>query len=109
MQFPVVLHTDDGTHYGVIVPDLPGCYSGGNGIDDALAEAREAIDFHLEGLIEGGGKIPSAAGRIDQHQQNPDFADGIWAQVDVDISRFETDRPPERLTSAEAMFDDLGI
>jgi len=33
MQFPVVLHTDDGTHYGVIVPDLPGCFSGGTGID----------------------------------------------------------------------------
>jgi len=93
MQFPVVLHTDDGIHYGVIVPDLPGCYSGGNGIDDALAEAREAIDFHLEGLIEVGGRIPSAAGPIDQHRHNPDFAGGIWALVDVDISRFETGRP----------------
>jgi len=93
MQFPVVLHTDDGTHYGVIVPDLPGCFSGGNGIDDALAEAREAIDFHLEGLIEVGCVIPSAAGSIDQHQRNPDFADGIWALVDVDMSRFRTDRP----------------
>jgi len=93
MQFPVVLHTDDGTHYGVIVPDLPGCFSGGTGIDGALAEVREAIDFHLEGLIEVGDKIPSATGSIDQHRHNPDFAGGIWALVDVDMTRFRTGRP----------------
>jgi len=93
MQFPVVLHTDDRTHYGVIVPDLPGCFSGGTGIDGALAEARETIDFYLEGLVEVGGKILSAAGSIDQHRHNPGFADGIWALVDVDISRFETGHP----------------
>jgi len=88
MQFPIVLHTDDGTHYGVIVPDLPGCFSGGDGIDDALVSVREAIDLHLEGLLADGEQIP-LSGNISQHQQNPDFAGGIWALVDVDTSRFD--------------------
>jgi len=88
MQFPIVLHTDDGTHYGVSVPDLPGCFSGGEGIEDALASAREAIDLHLEGLLEDGGEIP-LVGSITRHQHNPDFAGGVWALVDVDTSRFD--------------------
>jgi len=88
MQFPIVLHTDDGSHYGVSVPDLPGCFSGGNGIEDALASAREAIDLHLEGLLEDGGEIP-LAGSIARHQHNPDFTGGLWALVDVDTSRFD--------------------
>lgn len=52
MRFPVVLHTDDGQHYGVIVPDLPGCYSAGDSIDDALVQVLEAIDLQLEGMME---------------------------------------------------------
>jgi len=88
MQFPIVLHSDDGLHYGVSVPDLPGCFSGGEGVEDALASVREAIDLHLEGLIEDGGDIP-LPGSITRHRDNPDFAGGLWALVDVDTSRFD--------------------
>ena len=44
MKFIVVLHTDDGQRFGVTVPDLPGCFSGGDSLDDALCSVREAID-----------------------------------------------------------------
>jgi len=36
MRIIVVLHTDDGQRFGVTVPDLPGCFSGGDSLDDAL-------------------------------------------------------------------------
>jgi len=100
MQFPIVLHTDDGIHYGVTVPDVPGCFSGGNGIDDALASAREAIDLHLEGVLDDGGEIP-LPGTISGHQRNPDFAGGIWALVEVDTSRFDgkTQFPPRSMAA----------
>lgn len=88
MRFPVVLHTDDGRHYGVTVPDLPGCFSGGDTIDQALDSVREAIDVHLEGLTEDGTEIP-APGPIADHQVNPEFATGIWAVVDVDTMKYE--------------------
>jgi len=88
MLFPVVLHTDDGVRYGVTVPDLPGCFSAGDTLDEALANVHEAIDLHLEGVIEQGGDLPVVA-TIARHQSNPDFAHGIWALVDVDVSRFE--------------------
>ena len=29
MRYPIVIHKDEGSSYGVTVPDLPGCFSGG--------------------------------------------------------------------------------
>jgi len=88
MQFPIVLHTDDGIRYGATVPDLPGCFSAGDTLEEALASVKEAIDLHLEGMVEDGGKVP-AARPIAEHRANPGFADGTWAVVDVDVSRFD--------------------
>ena len=88
MRFPVVLHTDDGVRYGVIVPDLPGFFSAGDTFDEALDSVHEAIELHLEGLIEEGGDVPVPRA-IAAHRANPDFADGVWAAVDIDVSRYE--------------------
>ncbi|MCK0506612.1 type II toxin-antitoxin system HicB family antitoxin [Aromatoleum anaerobium] len=88
MRFPVVLHSDDDVRFGVTVPDLPGCFSAGDTFDAALDSVVEAIDLHLEGLTEEGGDIPVPR-PIAEHRTNPDFADGVWAAVEVDVSRFE--------------------
>ncbi len=88
MRFPVVLHTDDGVRYGVTVPDLPGFFSAGGTFDEALDSVREAIELHLEGLIEEGGDVPVPRA-IAVHRANPDFTDGVWAAVDIDVARYE--------------------
>lgn len=88
MRFPIVLHTDDGIRYGVTVPDLPGCFSAGDTFEDALESVKEAIDLHLEGLVEDGKDVPVPRA-ITEHRANPDFADGVWAVVDIDVSRFD--------------------
>lgn len=88
MKFVLVLHTDDGTSYVVTVPDLPGCFSHGDSLDEAIESAKEAIDFHLEGMAEMGLEIPKPLPLI-EHRTNADFADAVWFVVDVDIRRFE--------------------
>jgi predicted RNase H-like HicB family nuclease len=88
MRFPVVLHSDDGVRFGVTVPDLPGCFSAGDTFDLALDAVLEAIDLHLEGMVEEGGEVPLPRS-VAEHRKNPDFADGVWAMVDVDVSRFD--------------------
>ncbi len=40
------------------VPDLPGCTSAGNTVEDILAGIREAIEGHLEVMREYGDPIP---------------------------------------------------
>jgi len=86
MRFPVVIHKDKQSDFGVTVPDLPGCFSAGETIEDALTQAAEAIEFHLEGLLSDGAAIPDTQG-IEMHRKNKDFAGGTWALVSVDLSR----------------------
>lgn len=88
MRFPVVLHTDDGVRFGVTVPDLPGCFSAGDTFDAALDSAVEAIDLHLEGIVEEGNEVPIPR-PIAEHRANPDFSDGVWAAIEVNIARFD--------------------
>ena len=87
MKFTVVLHTDDGRRYGVTVPDLPGCFSAGDSMDEALESVREAIDLHAETLIEDEDDNPLRS-LIDVHRANPDYAGGVWAVVDVPVERY---------------------
>ena len=48
----------DEQNYGAWVPDLPGCVSVGDSPEEAQANIREAIAFHLRGLREDGLPIP---------------------------------------------------
>ena len=85
-NYPVVIHKDADSDYGVTVPDLPGCFSAGPTMDDALANAVEAIATHVEGLLLDGEAIPGPK-EIETHQGNPDYSGGMWAVVAVDLSR----------------------
>lgn len=86
MRYPVVIHKDVETDYGVTVPDLPGCFSAGSSIDEALAQVTEAIATHIEGLMMDREPVPLPK-RIEDHQADPNFSEGVWALVTVDISK----------------------
>ena len=86
MRYPVVIHKDKKSDYGVTVPDLPGCFSAGETMEEALTNAVEAIECHLEGLLLDGDEIPQAQ-PVESHLKNKDFAGGTWALVSVDLSR----------------------
>ncbi len=89
MRYPVVVHKDSNSEYGVTVPDIPGCFSAGDTMEDALEAAREAIECHLEGLLFDGEVIPEPS-PVDEHRKRKKFADGVWALVMVDLSRLES-------------------
>lgn len=80
------MHKDRDSDYGVTVPDLPGCFSAGDSADDALAQVVEAIECHIEGLLMDGESVPQAH-PIEHHQRKREFAGGIWALVDIDLSK----------------------
>lgn len=86
MRYPVVVHKDPKSDYGVTVPDLPGCFSAGDTLDEALHAAVEAIECHLEGLLADSEPIPSPQ-MIEVHQNNPDYHGGVWALVTVDLTK----------------------
>jgi predicted RNase H-like HicB family nuclease len=82
MNFPIVIHKERGSDYGVTVPDLPGCFTAGRTLDEALAMAREAIELHLEGLVEQGQAVPRP-GVIEDYQRDPEYRGGTWAVVSI--------------------------
>jgi len=87
MRYPIAIESGDETHaYGVVVPDLPGCFSAGDTLDEAIGNAKEAIELWMESVIEDGEPIPEASS-IAKHQANPEFASWIWAVVEVDLSK----------------------
>jgi len=55
--YTVVIEKGEG-NYGAYVPDLPGCISTGQTIDETMKNIQEAIEFHLEGMREDGDPIP---------------------------------------------------
>jgi predicted RNase H-like HicB family nuclease len=55
----VILIPDETGGYVVEVPSLPGCYSQGETVDEALANIKEAIELHIEDMTEAGEEVPS--------------------------------------------------
>jgi predicted RNase H-like HicB family nuclease len=104
MNYPVAIHKDKGSDYGVIVPDLPGCFSAGRTLDEALAMAKEAIELHLEGLIEEGQVVPRPD-RIEDHKDDPDYKGGIWAIVTIDPSNLRLKAKRINITVPERILD----
>jgi predicted RNase H-like HicB family nuclease len=85
MRYVVVIHKDDNSDYGVTVPDLPGCFSAGDTLDQALSNSVEAIECHVEALFADDEELPTPKPSED-HIHNPDYDDGIFAVVDIDLS-----------------------
>jgi predicted RNase H-like HicB family nuclease len=46
------------TSYGAHVPDLPGCVAVGKTVEEVERLIREAIEFHIEGMLSDGETIP---------------------------------------------------
>ncbi|MFQ6033015.1 MAG: type II toxin-antitoxin system HicB family antitoxin [Candidatus Zixiibacteriota bacterium] len=64
MDYTVILHPAEEGGYWVEVPALPGCFSQGETVEEALSNVREAIELHLEGLKEDGVETPQDMGYI---------------------------------------------
>lgn len=56
--YAVIIERADDGGYGAWSPDLPGCVALGATEDEALAEMRKAVAFHLDGLREDGQPVP---------------------------------------------------
>ena len=84
MQFLLAIEKGDDQHaYGVVVPALPGCFSAGNTLEEALANAREAIIGHLETMLAHGQEVPTANSHalVDECCNDPERADWILASL----------------------------
>lgn len=78
-----LVHKDEGTSYGVSFPDLPGCISAGDTMDEALANAAEALAGHLA-LTRADGDVigkPRGVSAIRRDATLADDLDGAELRV----------------------------
>lgn len=87
MRYPVAIHHEENTAYGVTVPDIPGCFSAGDSFDEALENTVNAINDHLE-LLAIDGETAPAASSIQELINNDDYSDATWGFVDIDTTSF---------------------
>lgn len=57
-EYTIAIHAAEEGGFWVEVPALPGCYSQGESLDEALSNAKEAIETHLDALKQDGKEIP---------------------------------------------------
>ena len=53
-------------NYCAYVPELPGCVSAGKTRKKMRAMIREAIEFHIEGMLEDGDRVPAPRMSLDK-------------------------------------------
>lgn len=59
MRYVAMVHKQEDTGYGVSFPDFPGCIAAGDTLSEALADATNALAFHVEGMRDDKESIPA--------------------------------------------------
>ena len=77
-----------GECFGVIVPDLPGCHSAGETIEEAKLNVQEAIADWIQLSSEDGQPIP-APRSIEYHAHNPKYQHCHFDVVEIKDQRSE--------------------
>ncbi len=87
MKFTIAI--EPGTEeaaFGIVVPDLPGCFSAGDTIEDALDNARAAIDAFCMVLADEGGDLPKTR-PMSEWQKDSQFKGWTWNVIDVPVEK----------------------
>lgn len=84
MRYPIAIEPGtDTTAFGVVVPDLPGCFSAGDTLDEALAGAEEAAAAWVDAALDAGDAIPSPS-RLDKLRDSAEFAGWTFGVIALD-------------------------
>lgn len=86
MRYPIAIETGTPTTaWGVVVPDLPGCYSAGDTLDEAIANAEEAVAAWLDAALDEGMSVPKPSA-LEDVRARPEFAGWTLGVVRVDAA-----------------------
>lgn len=96
-SYVAIIHKEPDSCYGVQFPDVPGVFSAGDTVDEAVANASEVIAFAAEDWEKLQGQPFPSPRSIDQLRADPEFNEvaegGMLLIVPFD--------PPSRRVAAE--------
>ena len=84
MRYPIAIELgSEAFAFGVVVPDLPGCFSAGDTLEEAVAGAEEAAAAWIDASLDSGEPIP-APSDLESVRQNPGFSGWTFGIIDID-------------------------
>lgn len=86
MLYPVYVHKDTGSAYGLAFPDFPGCFAAADALADLPRAAQKAFEAHF-GADEETIPEPSSP---EQWTNAQDYQGGFWLLVELDSSKFRS-------------------
>jgi predicted RNase H-like HicB family nuclease len=86
MLYPVYVHKDSESAYGVTFPDFPGCFSASDDLEELPRLAQEAVEVHFEGE---DVEIPSPTA-LEKLAADPAYEGGIWLLIEIDLAKVNT-------------------
>ncbi len=80
MYFPAAVFIEEGHAYGVTLPDVPGCNTAGDTLEEALANIQDAVELALE-----DAKERPEPGNIEDFTSDEVYQGAVWVMVNVDL------------------------
>lgn len=85
MLYPVYIHKDKGSAYGMTFPDFHGCFSAADYMEDIPRMAQEAVEVHFDGE---DFEIP-APSSMEEWIDDDRFQGGYWMLVQIDTEKIK--------------------
>ncbi|MBN8872182.1 MAG: type II toxin-antitoxin system HicB family antitoxin [Rhodospirillales bacterium] len=84
MRYPIAIEPGtETTAFGVVVPDLPGCFSAGDTLDEAMTAAEEAASAWIDAALDAGEAVPPPSS-LDALRNDPAYAGWTFGVITVD-------------------------
>jgi predicted RNase H-like HicB family nuclease len=89
MRYPILIEEGtETTASGVVVPDLPGCFSAGDTLDEALDAAKDAAAAWLDAALDTGDIVPSPSS-LNRVRRLPGYAGWTIGVIELDTALFD--------------------
>lgn len=94
--YPAFIHYEEGHAHSVFFPDVTGCFSAGDTLEETFVNAKQALSFHFEGLREDGLPIPQPSS-LDALKANGEYEDDFANATLIRVPLVETHAKPKRV------------
>jgi len=92
-RFPaLLLGIEEGGSIDVIFPDFPGCVSQGDDLEDALRMGAEALQGHIECMVDAGESVPAEGSKAQLAEGAKENPGSCVALVEVDVPEGKAQR-----------------
>jgi len=92
MYLPIAIHKDPNSSYGVAIPDVVGCFSGGTTIEEAMENAQKAVYAHLAAAEAVGIPFEVKASSVQElmEKEPKAYAGAMWAYIRIDLAEMNS-------------------